>query len=76
MQKSIEEVYWIIDEVVMRKVEKKGRKRKMQASDVLTIMVMGHCQGMMTEKQLYDLMSDKYKGCFSQIPNYAQFTDQ
>lgn len=76
MQKCIEEVYWIIDEVVKWEIEKKkkGRKRKLTASETLTLLVMGHWQGMTTDKQLYELMSSRYQGCFSKIPSYAQFT--
>jgi len=78
MPKSIEEVYWIVDEIVkvskMHSQNRVGRKQKMSPSEVITILVMGHMEGLTTVKQLYNLMNYQYKGCFKNIPSYSQFT--
>jgi hypothetical protein len=78
MPKSIEEVYWIVDEVVksakIGKVSRPGRKPKMSPSEVVTLLVMGHLEGLTTTKQLHNLMFFRYRFCFKSIPSYAQFS--
>ena len=45
MLKSIEEVYYIIDEIVQNGItqkSKQGRKSKMTVSEVITVLIEGH----------------------------------
>lgn len=77
MLKSIEEVYYIIDEIVRHGVRsqiKVGRKSKLTMSEVITILIEGHKRHYITEKQVYDLAAGELRTCFKQIPCYAQFT--
>jgi hypothetical protein len=77
MLKSIEEVYFIIDEIVQHGIcekSKKGRKSKLTMSELITILVEGHKNGYTTEKQLYNLATGVLRPCFKEIPSYAQFT--
>lgn len=77
MLKSIEEVYYIIDEIVqhgIKRVSKRGRRDKFMMSEVITILIEGHRRHYLTEKQLYMLTIGELKSCFRKIPSYAQFT--
>ena len=77
MLKSIEEVYYVIDEIVQHAIEKcpkKGRKSKLTMSEVITILIEGHKRHYSTEKQLYLLILGELKSCFRAIPCYVQFT--
>lgn len=46
----------------------------MSPSEVVTLLVVGHLEGLTTTKQLYNLMYFRYKTCFKAIPFYAQFS--
>lgn len=77
MLKSIEEVYYIIDEIVkhgIQNISKKGRGSKLIMSEIITILIEGHKRHYLTEKQLYLLMIGELRTCFKQIPCYVQFT--
>lgn len=77
MLKSIEEVYYMIDEIVqheMQNISKKGRRSKLTMSETITILVEGHKRHYITEKQLYMLMIGELRSCFNQVPCYVQFT--
>ncbi|MCA9769914.1 transposase [Candidatus Dependentiae bacterium] len=77
MLKSIEEVYYIIDEIVQNGItqkSKQGRKSKMTVSEVITVLIEGHKRNFFTEKQLYRLIRAELSGCFKNIPSYPQFT--
>ena len=77
MLKSIEEVYYMVDEIVkcgISREEKRGRKSKLTASEAITILIEGHRRHLRTEKQLYVLMTGELKDCFRTIPSYVQFT--
>jgi len=87
MLKSIEEIYYIIDEVVkniLKNETKKGRKSKLTMSEArkskltmseaITLLIEGHRQNLITDKQLYRLMTSELRNCFRKIPSYAQFT--
>lgn len=77
MLKSIEEVYYMIDEIVqhgIKKKSKRGRPSKLTMSEVITILVEGHKRHYSTEKQLYLLTIGELRSCFNQIPCYVQFT--
>jgi hypothetical protein len=77
MLKSIEEVYYIIDEIVkheMKNLKKIGRKRKLTISEVITIMIEGHKRHYCTQKQIYELLIGELKHHFKRIPSYHQFT--
>lgn len=41
-------------------------------SEVLIILVMGHLKGLLTNKQIYELIESQYTRNFK-IPSYAQF---
>lgn len=77
MLKSIEEVYYIIDEIAkhgMQNTPKKGRRSKLTMSEVITILIEGHRRHYVTEKQLYMLVMGELRSCFNQVPCYVQFT--
>lgn len=77
MLKSIEEVYYIIDEIVQHVIEKKakkGRKQKLTMSEMITILIEGHTRHYRTEKQIYQMAQGELRACFGRIPCYAQFT--
>lgn len=77
MLKSIEEVYCIIDEIVQQEIAnhvKIGRKSKLSATEVITLLIEGHKRGYTTEKQLYMYASGELRNAFNQIPCYSQFT--
>lgn len=77
MLKSIEEVYYIVDEIVKYGIQdnfQKGRKSKLTMSEVITILIEGHKRHYSTEKQLYELMTGELKSYFKQVPCYVQFT--
>src|SRR5574338_254598 len=76
MLKSIEEVYYIIDEIVQPCIEKKskiGRPGKLSKSEIMTILIEGHKKGYSTEKQFHDYANGELKRYFH-TPDYAQFT--
>lgn len=78
--KNVVELYCIIDEVVKQLKNhgllKKacGRKSALNASELITIAVLGHLASIPTNKLLYDRMSSDPDGYFCQFPCYAQFT--
>ena len=77
MLKSIEEVYYVIDEIVQHKIQKtpkKGRPSKLTMSEVITILVEGHKRHYATEKQVYMLILGELRSYFKNIPCYVQFT--
>jgi hypothetical protein len=77
MLKSIEEVYYMIDEIVQHGIQispKKGRRGKLSMSEIITILIEGHKRHYLTEKQLYQLLIGELRSCFSRIPCYVQFT--
>jgi len=77
MLKSIEEVYYIVDEIVQNKFQKtlkRGRRSKLTMSETITILIEGHKRHYLTEKQVYQLVVGDLKSCFKTIPCYAQFT--
>lgn len=77
MLKSIEEVYYIVDEIVQHEVKaatKRGRISSLTISDVITLLIEGHSRGYTTEKQLYTMISESLRTCFNKIPCYVQFT--
>lgn len=77
MLKSIEEVYYVIDEIVQHGFEdfsKRGRKGKLSMSEVITILIEGHRRHYTTEKQLWLYANGELRTCFSNVPSYAQFT--
>lgn len=76
MLKSIEEVYYIIDEIVQHGIQNtpKGRRSKLTMSEIITILIEGHKRHYLTEKQLYMLAIGELESCFNTIPCYAQFT--
>jgi hypothetical protein len=77
MLKSIEEVYYIIDEIVQHVIQntsKKGRRSKLTMSEIITILIEGHRRHYLSEKQLYILAIGELKPCFNNIPCYVQFT--
>ena len=77
MLKSIEEVYYIVDEIVQSKFQKKpkrGRRSKLTMSEIITILIEGHKRHYLTEKQIYQLAIGDLRSCFKAIPSYAQFT--
>lgn len=77
MLKSIEEVYYIVDEIVqhgIQKNRKKGRKSKLAMSEIITILIEGHKRHYLTEKQLYLFVQGELRSCFNEIPCYVQFT--
>ena len=58
MLKSIEEIYYIIDEIVkygIQNTKKRGRRSKLSTSEIITILIEGHKRHYSTEKQLYML---------------------
>lgn len=77
MLNNIEEVYYIIDEIVQHGIQntpKKGRRSKLSMSEIITILIEGHRRHYLTEKQLYTLAIGELKSCFNSIPCYVQFT--
>ena len=76
MFENIEEIYYIIDEVVQCIIQKRkrGRKNKLNMSEIITILVEGHRRGFITEKQLYYMIFSDLRSCFRAIPSYVQFT--
>lgn len=77
MLKSIEEVYYMIDEIVQYGIQnepKKGRRGKLSMSEIITILIEGHKRHYLTEKQLYQLLIGELRSCFSRVPCYVQFT--
>lgn len=77
MLKSIEEVYWIIDEIVKHGISnehKKGRRSKLTVSETITILIIGHDMNYSTNKQLYYLTVTQLRPYFKNIPSYPQFT--
>ena len=75
MFENIEEIYYIIDEVAQCIIQKRkrGRKNKLNISEIITILVEGHRRGYVTEKQLYHMISSGLRSCFKKIPSYVQF---
>lgn len=76
MLKSIEEVYYIIDEIVQQEIAnhvKIGRKSKLSATGAITLLIESHRPGYITEKQLYMYASGELRNAFNQIPCYSQF---
>ena len=63
MLKSIEEAYYIVDEIAQRgvKSKKKGRKGKLSLSEVITILIEGHKRHLQTEKQLFALVNGELR---------------
>lgn len=77
MLKSIEEVYYVIDEIVQNVFQektKKGRRSKLTMSEIITILIEGHKRHYSTEKKLYFLIFGEMRNCFRAIPCYVQFT--
>lgn len=77
MLKSIEEVYYMIDEIVQHEIKnipKKGRRSKLSMSEIITILIEGHKRHYQTEKQLYQLMVGELRSYFREVPCYVQFT--
>lgn len=77
MLKSIEEIYYMIDEIVqsaIQKTSKRGRRSKLSISEALTILIEGHRRNLFTEKQMYEMAKGELKSCFGELPCYVQFT--
>lgn len=76
MLKSIEEVYYIVDEIVQSAMKKNrvGRRSKLSMSELITIVIEGHKRHYSTERQLYQMATGEFKACFREMPCYAQFT--
>ena len=77
MLKSIEEVYYIIDEIVkngISNISKKGRKSKLSISEMITILIEGHKRHYSIEKQFYMLAIGELRSYFNSVPCYSQFT--
>ncbi len=76
---TIEEIYFIVDEIAKEfskkypKIKKAGRKAILTHSETLAILVIGNMEGLSTNKQIYNYI----KNCFSRdfnLPCYGQFT--
>lgn len=76
MLKSIEEVYYIVDEIVQHEIKplSRGRKRKLSVSETITILIEGHKRHLQTEKQLFELAKGELISYFKEVPCYEQFT--
>lgn len=77
--KNITELYCITDDLV-KEIEKKiknnnrGRKNKLNKSELVTIALIGHFDGIETDKKLYEYITTFYKYEFRNVPCYEQFT--
>lgn len=78
--KNIEELYWIVDEVV-KQIEQKfgkkfgcGRKNKLSKSELITIALIGHFDSIETDKKLHEYTMLHLNAYFKNVPCYAQFS--
>lgn len=76
--KNIVELYWIVDEIVKQIVKqfskKVGRKSKLTRSELITMALIGHFDGITTDKKLYEYITTYLKNDFKKMPCYEQFT--
>ena len=80
MLKSIEEIYYIIDEIVKYGIQntKRGRRSELSISEIITILIEGHKRHYSTENNCICLRIAKgeLKSCFQKIPCYPNIINQ